>query len=208
MAMFESIDFRMIMSFFAALASILGFVLYAKNIFALKTKPHIYTWAVWILTQGTAAVALVYGGGGWAALGMFVGVAVVTIVFLLSFKYGTTNIRTTDTIALVTALVAIIIWWQLNNPLLAVLMVSTIDGIGYIPTFRKTFEEPSTETRAYWFYALLNSSFSILALAEFNMLTLSYLITITVANAGMWFMLLVLQRKSFRSNPNMYPKAK
>ncbi len=43
---------------FAVVASsigILAYLPYLKDIFAGNTKPHAYTWLIWLITQGAAA---------------------------------------------------------------------------------------------------------------------------------------------------------
>ncbi|MCL4405206.1 MAG: hypothetical protein M1361_01130 [Patescibacteria group bacterium] len=156
---------------------------YLRDIFLKKTKPHAYTWLIWTITQGTAAAGLIYGKGGWGGLELVVGTALVFIIFLLSLKYGTRSITKSDTVVLIFALLAIVIWWQLHNPFLAVIMVSAIDFAGYIPSFRKTFYEPWTETPSSWAIFSLGNILNILALSQYNFLTLTYLITIIIANA-------------------------
>ena len=115
-------------------------------------------------------------------------------LFLLSLKYGTKNITRGDTAILVTALLAIMAWWQLNSPLLAIIMASTIDFIGYFPSFRKTFKEPRTETMTSWAVFPLSNILAISALNEYNFLTLTYLITITAANIILFIICLLRRR--------------
>jgi hypothetical protein len=57
------------------------------------------------------------------------------MVMLLSLKYGTRNITRSDTIILILALAAVFVWVQLDNPLLAVIMVTLIDLAGYVPSW-------------------------------------------------------------------------
>lgn len=167
---------------FAGVLTVVGYVPYFRDLFAGKTKPHLYTWLVWAITQGTAAVALIYGGGKFGSISLIIGTVLVLVVFMLSFKYGTKNITGSDTLALAIALLAIIVWWQLNNPVLSVVMVTIIDGLGYIPTLRKTFEEPYSETISFWLLMALISGLTILANAEYNLLTTMYLSLLVVAN--------------------------
>src|SRR5262245_28245295 len=101
-----------------------------------KTKPHAYTWLIWTITLGTAMAGLFRGHGGCVALPIGSGTFLVFVTFLLSFKYGTKNITRSDAVTLIAALGAVVVWWQLKNPLAAVLMVSLIDVIGYIPSVR------------------------------------------------------------------------
>jgi len=110
------------------------------------------------------------------------GAAAVFGVFLLSLRYGTRNITRSDTFVLIISLLAILVWWQLDEPLLAILMVSGIDFVGYIPTFRKTYEEPRSETRIFWLGSVIVNSLALAALVEYNLLTISYLVTLWIAN--------------------------
>lgn len=74
-------------------------------------------------------------GGGLGAIALTVGTICVFMVMLLSLKYGTRNITRSDTIILILALAAVFVWVQLDNPLLAVIMVTLIDLAGYVPSW-------------------------------------------------------------------------
>ncbi len=182
-----------------------GFLPYFRDIFSRKTKPHAYTWLIWAITQGTAVAGLWYGGGGWGALTLTMGTVLVFFVFLLSLKLGTRNVTKVDTTILIAALLAIVVWWQLRNPLLAVIMVSVIDVIGYFPSLRKTFAEPWTETPVSWLMFALTNILSMLALSEYNFLTLAYLVAITAANICLLTICLVRRRVVPFEGPTIKP---
>lgn len=191
---------------FATIAIILmlsAFIPYIADIFKNKTKPHIYTWIIWLITQGTATVGLLLGNGGWGTLTLLIGTLYCLFIVLLSIKFGTKNITIFDTIILIGAIIAILIWWQLNNPLLAIFMVSLIDIIGYVPSYRKTYREPWTETLGSWEISILVNIFSILALSQYNLLTLTYLIAIMIANIIMVVICLV-RRKTLSYAKSLY----
>lgn len=193
--MIAGISIKLILAIFASLVGIVGaFLPYLRDIFLKKTKPHAYTWLIWTITQGTAVAGLWYGKGDWGSLALSVGTVFVFIVFLLSLKYGTRNITKSDTVILIAALLAVVVWWQLHSPWLAVLMVSVIDVLGFLPSFRKTFEEPWTETATSWTAFSLANILSILALNEYNFLTLTYLIAITSAEIILLTICLVRRR--------------
>lgn len=71
------------------------------------------------------------------------------------------------------------LWWQLHQPLLAVIMIALIDSVACYPTWRKTLKDPSSETLWTWVAFTLGNALSILVLNQYNALTLIYLITIT-----------------------------
>lgn len=183
---------------FAVIACILvvvgGFLPYIRDIYRGKTKPHAYTWLIWTITQGTALVGLWQGHGGLAVVAMAIGVSMSIFVIGLSFRYGTRNITRADTIILIASLLAIGVWWQLHNPLLALVMVSLIDIVGYIPSFRKTYEEPWTETSLTWGVFIITNVLIMLSLDEYNFMTLFYLVSITAANAILLSICLVRRR--------------
>src|SRR3989344_589571 len=101
---------KIIFAIATALVTIIGYIPYFKDVFARKTAPHIYTWLIWLITQGTAIAALIYGGGELGSVGLIAGAFLVLAIFLLSFKYGTKNITTVDTVLLVCSLLAVIVW--------------------------------------------------------------------------------------------------
>ncbi len=185
---------KLIISVLASLVMVGAYIPYFRDIFLKKTRPHVYTWLIWAITMGTATAGLWYGGGGWGTLSMLVVTTLVFAVFLLSLKFGTRNITIADTIVLMAALLATVAWWRLNNPLLAVVMVSVIDGLGYIPSFRKTFEEPWTETPSSWAIFAISNALTIISLGEYNFLTLIYMVTTIVANVSI-FSLCLFRRK-------------
>jgi len=127
------------------------------------------------------------------------GTLLVAGVFFFSLRYGTKNITRSDTIILITAFLAIIVWWQLHQPLLAVLMVSVIDLLGYIPSFRKSYKEPWSETLISWAAFVASDIFALLALSKYNLLTMTYIISIIIANFGLF--IFCLFRRSFVSKP-------
>ena len=96
-------NIKIILTIIATIIAIIGFIPYLRDVFKLKTKPHLYTWLIWLITQGTGISAIWYGGGGWGALNLTIGIIFVFFVFLFSLKFGTKNITRIDTFILVVA---------------------------------------------------------------------------------------------------------
>ena len=136
-------------------------------------------------------MVVVIGGG----LSITVITLLVFGVFLLSLKYGSSNITKHDTIILIFSLSAVVVWWQLDNPIMAVIMVSAIDALGYIPTYRKSFENPWTENINFWFLMTCTAALSIIANAEYNVLTVTYLATLMSANIILLAILITRRRR-------------
>ncbi len=179
--MLLELDWKLIAALAATFFGIASFVPYIIEIFAGKTKPHAYTWLIWGITQGTATFAVFKGGGGDVGYTLVILTALIFVIFFLSLRYGTKNIKKSDTVALAAALLAVVVWWQLDNPVLAVLMVTAIDGVGYFPTYRKLLTEPWSESFLAWIFCCISYALSLFALSEYNVLTISYLLLSLVA---------------------------
>lgn len=171
---------------FAILSSIVAiscFIPYILDIFKGTTKPHSYSWFIWTLLQTIGAISMFSIGAGWGITSISIGAVLCGFVFILSFKYGTHNIKNFDVICLVGALIAMIFYFFLHNPIVSVLIITLVDFVGFLPTMRKAYEEPQTETISA--YALSSIS-SILALFAFSVFTFSnsvYLISLIITNA-------------------------
>lgn len=155
-----------------------GFIPYFRSVLKLQTKPHVFTWLIWFITQGTGVIGMWVGGAGLGAIPLTIGLVLVFTIFCLSLKYGTTDITRSDVCALIVALIAIGIWVFLHNPLIAILLVSAIDIVGFIPTFRKSYNDPMSEPTLPWALFATANACSILALDTYNVLTVTYVATI------------------------------
>lgn len=190
-------DIKTVFSLLATAIGMMAFFLYMRDIFSLKTKPHIYTWFIWILTQGIAVAGILKGGGGWGALNLIVGSVLIAVVFLFSLRYGTRNITKSDLTVLIIAIAAIFVWRVLNQAVFAVVMATAIDILGYVPSIRKSYEEPWSETLLFWAGFVISDIFALLSLGEYNLLTTTYLVAITAANMSM-FLLCFFRRYSVK----------
>ncbi len=195
-----SMDYKLIFAIISTIIGTASFVPYFRDILRRKTKPHVYTWLIWALTQGTATFAIIHGGGGIGALEFVFGTTFVFIVFLFSLKYGSKNITKSDTFLLIVALIAILVWWQLNNPVLSVVMICVIDVLGYIPSYRKCYEEPWSETLITWISFVVGNMLALAALREYNILTMSYIVTISIANTALFILCIVRRRTVLKPN--------
>ena len=93
------------------------------------------------------------------------------------------NITCSDTIIFVAALAAIPVWRATHDPLFAIVMVSLIDALGYLPTLRKSWLKPREE--AIFNYAIGNVTtvLSLLATVTYNFATVLYPAVLLTCNS-------------------------
>lgn len=123
-----------------------------------------------------------------------------TIIFLLSLVYGTKNISKFDIYCLVAAIATLVIYFLTENALLAVSLVATIDLVGFLPTFRKGWEEPDTETVSTFVLSAFGKVLSIAALENYSLITTLYVVSLLFTNTA--FSVMIWLRR------NVYDKQK
>ena len=137
---------------------------------------------------------MVQGHAGYGALGLGIGGVVSVIVFFLSFKYGTKNITTFDTICLIGALAAVAVWVFAENVTLSVILITIIDFIGFLPTYRKGYFEPYSETSLTYLMSAISNLFAVAAIAHYSITTTLYTASLIVTNTI--FVLILFSRRS------------
>ncbi len=139
--------------FFAVLAVSFGlysYVPYYREVFSGTTRPHLFSWLVWTVSQGVAFFAQLVSGAGVGSLLTGLGAFLALTMTIVCLFKGEKEITRLDWISLFAAFIGIAAWILTDNPLLGVLFAATADCIGYIPTFRKTFMKPHEESLNAW----------------------------------------------------------
>lgn len=154
--------------FLAVGISFLCIVPYIRDILKGSTKPHMYTWLVWFISQGVGFYVTYISGAGLASTVIFFAFLGTFIIFLLSFKYGTKNITKFDAVCMLVALLAIVFYLILANPVYSLLLAVAADVIAYFPTLRKVYQEPETETLSFYYLSIVAHIITLLNISVLN----------------------------------------
>jgi hypothetical protein len=166
--------------FFAIISSILSvfcFFPYLRDIFRGTTKPHSYTWFIWAALQTIVAQAMWTSGAGIAIASSVIGAVLCALIFFLSLWHGTKNITMFDTACLIGAVGAMAAYLLLHDAFLSIVFATLTDLIGTLPTLRKSYKEPHTETASTHLLSSGAQAFALLALATFSVTTMLYIST-------------------------------
>jgi hypothetical protein len=167
------------------IATIIGtasFYPYLRDVFNRKTQPHTYTWLIWAILQVTGVLAMYNSGAGIGALTLAVGAFFCACIFILSLKYGSKNITAFDTLCLIGALAATGVYFFMHDPVLAVILITAIDLVGFLPTMRKAYSEPHSETLSMYALFFVSSGFNLVAISVYSITTTLYPATIMFTN--------------------------
>ncbi len=186
---------KTILGYVATLLVFIGYIPYIKDVVAGKTKPHIYSWILWGLVTAIA-FALQYSAG--AGSGSFVTLAAALmcgVVIVLSLKAKSqVKIVLIDTVFLLLAFLAIALWLVAKQPVLSAVLVTAIDVLGFLPTVRKSWHEPESETVSFYFLNTARFMLSVVALQSYSIVTTLYPVSWLLINFCFGFLLIVRKR--------------
>ena len=174
----------------AALLVLVGHAPYLSDLLRRKIEPHAYTWFVWSIVSGITLAGQLVSGAGWGALPTAVAEAFTIVILLFSLRFGFKHVTRTDTVFLVIALLGLIPWVLTKDPTLSVIIAVTIDLIAFMPTLRKAYKHPETETPLLYGTNVVRHVLSLLSLSSYNVATVLHSVAMLVANGGMTLILL------------------
>jgi hypothetical protein len=187
-------DYRVLISILVIVLTFVGYGPYIFDIVKGKTRPHAFTWFAVSLTAFVAYALQVTGGAGVGAWPMLIIAGVCVLVFLLSLWRGTKDIKISDAILLVLSLVALFLWIVVKQPILSVLLITAAEILSFVPTIRKSWKDPYSETLSLYEISMVRHGLSILALEHINILTALYPAAWAVTNVVITVILIMRRR--------------
>lgn len=170
-----------------------AYIPYYRDILRGTTRPHIYSWSLWGLLT-ILLVALQIRGGAGPATWVTASAGLLCLgVIVLSFKNGKRDITTNDTIVAILALIAIGFWLIADQPIISMLLVIIADLLAFIPTVRKSYYQPHTETLSLYVTNTLRFALALLAVESYSFLSASWPAAWALAN-GLFSIMLYLRR--------------
>ena len=188
----------MIIAIVAAILAFIGNVPYLIDVIKQKVKPHPYTWFVWTIVSCIVFFGQLAKGAGVGAIPTAAAEIFTIIIFLFSLRYGFKHITRTDTFFLIIALLGIIPWVLTKDPTVSVIIAVTIDFIGFMPTLRKTWQQPKTEAPLLYGMNVLRHILMLLSLQAYNVATMLHSIAMIITNSAMTAFI-VIPRKNTKT---------
>jgi hypothetical protein len=169
----------------AALLAVIGNVPYMIDVIRGRVEPHAYTWFIWTIVSCVVFFGQLASGAGWGAVPTGASEIFTVFIFILSLRYGWKHIEKSDHLFLVVALLGLIPWALTDDPTLSVITVVTIDVIAFIPTLRKTWRKPYTETPLLYGTNVARHLLALFALSSYNIATTFHSIAMIITNSMM-----------------------
>ena len=182
----------------AAVIAIGGNIPYLRDVIVKRIAPHPYTWLVWTIVSGITLFGQIVKGAGIGALPTAMAELFTVAIFILSLQHGFKNIRKIDNYFLAVALGGLIPWVITRDPTLSVVIAVSIDLVAFVPTIRKTWRKPQSETPILFGANVLRHILTLLSLNSYNIATTLHSIAMIVTNSIMT--LIILFKKPSQSS--------
>jgi hypothetical protein len=172
------------------------YVAYLRDVIAGRTRPHVFSWFMWAFATLVAyAVQLSHGGGLGALAGSAAPAVACLAVFVLGVRQGgERDITRMDVIFLASSLGALGLWLVADRPLTAVVLLTAVDVLAFVPTARKAWVKPHEETVSCYVGGAVRTALALAVMGRYDAVTVLYPAVWLVANGGFGVFLLARRR--------------
>jgi hypothetical protein len=189
---------KQVVAVIATVLTFTAYISYFRDILKGKTHPHIYSWALWWFL-GVLVVALQIEGEAGAAVLVSVAASMMcAVVVLLSLKRGTRDITKLDGHVAFLGLLAIVFWLIVKQPVVSVILLIVADLLAFIPTIRKSWNKPHSETLSLYVTNAVRFSMALFAVKEYSFLSSAWIIFWALGN-GLFALMLIVRRRQLNS---------
>lgn len=176
---------KQILAIIAALLALVSYIPYLIAVFKKQLQPHPYTWLIWSIVVGITLAGQVTSGAGAGALPTLISEMLIICVFLFSLQFGFKHVKRIDNLYLAAALIGIIPWIITRDPTISVVIAVSIDLTAFIPTIRKIWRDPRSESSVFFTTNAVKHVFGTLSLQSYNIATALMPVTMIFASFSM-----------------------
>lgn len=183
---------------FGNVLQLLASLTYVRNTLLGRSSPNRVTFLLWALIPIIAVVAGFAGGARWSLLPIFMAGFGPLLIFLSSFvnKSAYWKLTALDYFCGALSIVAIVLWIITKEAFLAMALSILADGLALIPTLRKAWQSPETETGVGYIASFVNVciGLGIAFFYDHRVAGVAFLVYLFIADA-------VLVMAVYRHNP-------
>lgn len=192
--------YKEILSAIAIVITFIAFIPYIRSILQGKTKPHTFSWIIWASVTFIVFLAQLSDKGGAGAWPIGVsGVITLYVAILSYFKKSDSMITKKDWLFFIVAMGSLPFWYFTENPLSAVLILTSVDLIAFAPTFRKAYSYPYEEQLTFYFLMANRNFIAIMALQNYSLTTVLFP-TATAIACLIFIQMVIIRRKIIKKD--------
>ena len=178
--------------------TIVAYFPYISSIIQNKTRPHVFSWVIWGTSTCIVFLAQLAdeGGAGAWVIG-FSGIISIYVAYLAYIKKSDSSITRIDWIFFIVAMTSLPLWYLTSDPLWAVVILTTGDVLGFVPTFRRSYLNPFEDQLKFYVVMAVRNIVVVFALQNYSLTTV--LFPATIAVMCLMFSLMVVYRRRVRA---------
>lgn len=174
-----------ILSALAIIITFIAFAPYIRSILKDEIRPHLFSWMIWSSTTLIVFIATIEGGAGVGAWPIGLSGLITLFITILAYRRsGDRSITPLDWLFLLAALSSLPFWYLSADPLWAVVILTTIDLLGFGPTLRKAYHQPHEEGLSLFIIYSFRNLLVIGAMERYSVTTVLFPAAIAVACLG------------------------
>lgn len=152
--------------FLAAFLSLVGAYSYIRNTLRGVTSPNRVTWGLWGIEGILGFAVEIQQHVGLASVMTLMLGFVPCVVVVVSFRnpHSVWKIDRFDVFCGLVSLAGLVFWFFINQPTVALISFVVADQIAALPTLRKSWIAPQTESHRIFFMGFLNCGITLLTL--------------------------------------------
>lgn len=186
--------YKEILSFIAIVLTLAAYIPYIRAIFSGTIKPHVFSWVIWGATTLLAFLAQLEANGGVGAWPIGVSGSITIFIACLAYlKRADVTITKSDWLFFVAAMSSLPLWYLTSDPLWAVVMLTTVDVLGFGPTIRKAYHFPYSESLLFFGLFAVRNLLVMMAFENYSMTTL--LFPAVIATVCVLLMMMIAYRR-------------
>lgn len=193
-------DYKHLLGYIAVCLAMAAYYIYISSTLKNKIKPHAFSWLLWTVTSTTVFIAQWTKGGGAGSWSTGVTCTVCFAIGVISlFKYDKAY-SLSDILFISVALLSLIPWFFTKDPTASIVLIASIDVLGYVPTLRKSYYYPDEEKAISFGLNSVKHLFSFFALQNYIVATWIYPASQIFMN-GLVVVLILIRRKQLVKQP-------
>lgn len=159
----------------AGIISFIAYFPYVYSVFKNQTKPSRSSWWIWSFVGFLILLSYYQVGARNTIWIPFVFFICPLVIAILSIWFGEgEKLNKLDKICIFGVFISLIPWIIFKSPQITLSLNIFIDFIGFIPTFRKTYEHPGSENSFTWILFFIGSILNIIAIESYAFYIMSY----------------------------------
>ena len=169
-----SSSWQSVVGYAAGAISLAGFLPYAVAIVRRRARPNRATWIIWSVVSALLFAsydASVGGAARWVPLSDAIGTAVIAV---LSFRHGEGGLGRFDRACLGLAGVSAVGWGLSGSAEVALGMNVFVAVLGALPTVRKAYLDPASESLLTWCIFLSGNALNLVAIEAWSLKSATY----------------------------------